>query len=63
MVNGGCNAATDDGGCGIPLLFTVVGVSGRIDLVPINGDSRFVRESPVRGEADGDDTAGGKYGL
>lgn len=58
-----CVDITDEGiwvDGGIPLLLTVVGVNGRMDLAPTSGDSRFVRESMVRGEADGDGTASGK---
>lgn len=40
------------------------GVIGRTDLpLPINGDSRLDRESIVRGDALGEGTAAGKYGL
>jgi len=54
--------------CGILLLFvndvTVLGVSERTGFETIIGEfSRFVRESIVRGDAAGDGTAGGKYGL
>lgn len=46
----------------MPLL-TEFGVSGRRDFAPTSGDSRFVLESTVRGDAEGDCTTGGKYGL
>lgn len=50
----------DGGICdGMPLL-ALVGVNGRIPFELMSGDSRFPRESTVRGEADGDETAGGK---
>lgn len=71
-INGGCcciskpMVCVDDGICVdicIPLLPIVVGVNGRMVLAPTSGDSRFVRESMVRGDADGDGTAGGRYGL
>lgn len=47
---------------GIPLLgaFGVIGRTGLLTF--INGDSLLVLESTVRGEADGDGTAG-MYGL
>lgn len=56
----GCVVEADD--------VTAVGVLGVIDrtdggFATIIGDSRFVRESTVLGDADGDGTAGGKYGL
>lgn len=41
-----------------PLLI-VVGVIGRMPFELTIGDSRFERESIVRGEADGDGIAGG----
>jgi hypothetical protein len=45
-------------------LFAALGVIGRTDFDDItSGDSRFDRESTVRGDAAGDGTAGGKYGL
>lgn len=44
------------------LLFGVIGRTTDL-LEPISGDSRLERESIVRGEALGDGTAAGRYGL
>lgn len=44
------------------LLFGVIGRTADL-LTPISGDSRLDRESIVRGEALGDGTAAGRYGL
>lgn len=46
----------------MPLLI-VVGVIGRMPFELTIGDSRLDRESTVRGDADGEGTAGGMYGL